>query len=337
MNDVIMQNRCYRGNMIELIESLKSYLNQALNISIDVHPWKNPDNFPFFLIDSYEFYKFSLFEQPCLLMVSKESAEITPGLISKHYKQVQINCDGFIIYAQLGLSSYNRKRLVEHDIPFIIPGNQMYLPHLGIDLREHFRKLHSKKDKAFSPAAQAVVTYALVRQTNENLTSSQLAEKLGYTLMTINRVFAELKAAQIGEFFQEGRERCWTFSNKRTLWKKVAPFLRNPVKKRIWLKNHQPKIVAGLTALSHFSLLAPPLLPVFATSITQWKTWKQLGVKELPSTDSADVELEIWHYDPDLFAKDGIADPFSLYLSLQANQDERIESALEKLMEKIEW
>ncbi len=213
----------------------------------------------------------------------------------------------------------------------------MYLPHLGIDLREHFRRFHAKKDKAFSPASQAVVIYALIRQTNENLTSSHLAKKLGYTLMTINRVFAELEVAQIGELCQKGRERCWTFSDKRTLWKQTTPFLCSPVKKRLWLKSHQLKIIAGLTALSHLSLLAPPLLPVFAASMHEWKIWQKLGFEELPSAEGADIQLEIWHYDPDLFAKNNIADPFSLYLSLKANQDERIESALEEMMEKIEW
>lgn len=323
--------------MRDLIGSLKSYLNEALNVSIKVRHWKNPGNLPFFLMDSYEFFKFSIFEQSCLLMVSKESAEITPGLISKHYRQAQKSCEDCIIYAQSSLSSYNRKRLVGHNIPFIIPGNQMYLPHLGIDLREHFRKLHGKTEKPFSPASQAVVIYALIRQTNENLTSSHLAKKLGYTLMTINRVFAELKAAQIGEFFQERRERWWIFSDKRTLWKQAAPFLRSPVKKRFWLKSHQLKIIAGLTALSHLSLLVPPPVPVFATSMHQWEIWQKLGFEKLPSADGADIQLEIWHYDPDLFANNNIADPFSLYLSLKANQDERIESALEEMMEKIEW
>lgn len=334
---VIVHNRCYWGSMKDLAESLKNYLKETLNVSIDVRRWKNPGNLPFFLIDSYEFFKFSIFEQPCLLMVSKESTEITPGLISKHYKEIQKTCDDCIIYAQSVLSSYNRKRLIEHGIPFIIPGNQMYLPHLGIDLREHFRKLHDKKEKAFSPAAQAVVLYALVRQTSENLTSSHLVEKLEYSLMTINRAFAELKAAQIGEFFQEGRERCWTFSDKRALWKQVASFLRSPVKKRLWLKSHQLKIIAGLTALSHLSLLAPPPLPVFAANMRQWEIWQRLGFEELSSADGADIQLEIWHYDPELFSKNNIADPFSLYLSLKDNQDERIESALEEMMEKIEW
>jgi hypothetical protein len=323
--------------MRDLIESLKNYLNEALNVSIDVRHWKNPENLPFFLMDSYEFFKLSIFEQSCLLMVPKESTEITPGLISKCYKQAQKNCEDCIIYAQSSLSSYNRKRLVEHNIPFIIPGNQMYLPHLGIDFREHFRKLHGKTEKPFSPASQAVVIYALVRQTNEGLTSSHIVGKLGYTLMTINRVFTELKAAQIGEFFQEGRERCWTFSDKRTLWKQTAPFLRSPVKKRLWLKSHQLKIIAGLTALSHLSLLAPPSLSVFAASMHQWEIWQKLGCEELPSADGADIQLEIWNYDPGLFAKNNVVDPFSLYLSLKAKQDERIESALEEMMEKIEW
>ena len=279
--------------MRALIESFKGYLKEALNISVDVQRWKNPGSFPFFIIDSYDFYKLSIFEQPCLLMVSKDSTEITPGLIHKHYQQIQKNWHGFIIYAQASLSSYNRKRLIEHGIPFIIPRNQMYLPPLGIDLREHFRKLHDKKDKILSPAAQAVVIYALTRQTNEKLTTYQLSEKLGYTLMTINRAFAELKATQIGEFFQEGRERCWTFVSKRALWDEAIPHLRSPVKKRLWLKNHLPTIMAGLTALSHFSLLAAPSLPVFATSAHQWETWKQLGVAELPSQDNSEVELEM--------------------------------------------
>jgi hypothetical protein len=270
-------------------------------------------------------------------MMARENTVFTPGLIRKHWQQIQKNWDNFIIYVQPILSSYNRKRLIEQHTPFIIPGNQMYLPHLGIDLREHFRKFHDKKVKAFSPATQAVIIYALTRQTDEKLTSSLLAEKLNYTLMTINRAFTELKAAQIGKFCLEGRERWWTFSDKQALWVEAASFLRSPLKKRIWLKGNHPKLFSGLTALSHLSLLSAPSLSVFATSMHQWKAWKQSSLEEVPSQDGADVELEIWHYDPDLFAKDSIVDPFSLYLSLKAIQDERIESALQELMEKIKW
>lgn len=330
-----MQCKRYRGKMKEFIENLKSYLQSVLNTSVNVHPWKNTGNLPFFLLDSYDFYNLSIFDLSCLLMIPKGTIELTPGVISNHYKQAQKHWNGFVIHAQACLSSYNRKRLIDHGIPFVIPGNQMYLPHLGIDLREHFRKSQDTKIRTFTPATQAVVIYALTRQEDEHLRSTLLAEKLSYTLMTINRAFAELKAAQIGQFCQEGRERWWNFSDKQALWSEAIPFLRSPVKKRIWLKNYHPKLMAGLTALSHLSLLTAPEPSVFAMSTNQWETSKQSNLEEVPLAEDADVELEIWHYDPDLFAKDDLVDPFSLYLSLKALQDERVESALQELMEKI--
>lgn len=333
-----MQYKRDRGNMKKFIENLKSYLQNVLNTSVNVHLWKDTSSFPIFLTDSYDFYNLSIFDLSCLLMIPKDSTtELTPGVISNHSKQAQKHWDGFVIHAQACLSSYNRKRLIDHGIPFVIPGNQMYLPHLGIDLREHFRKSQDTKIKTFSPATQAVVIYALTRKEDENLTSTLLAEKLGYTLMTINRAFAELKAAQIGQFCQKGRERWWTFSDKQTLWNEVAPYLRSPVKKRLWLKNCHPQLVAGLTALSHLSLLTAPEPAVFATSTNQWEITKQSNLEEVPLAEDADAELEIWQYNPELFAKDRIVDPFSLYLSLKAIQDERVEAALQELMEKITW
>lgn len=323
--------------MKKFIENLKNYLQSMLNTSVNVHPWKNTGNFSFFLIDSYDFYNLSIFDLSCLLMIPKGTIELTPGVISNHYKQAQKNEDSFVIYAQACLTSYNRKRLIDHGIPFVIPGNQMYLPHLGIDLREHFRKSHDAKIKAFSPATQAVIMYALTRQTDEKLTSSLLAEKLGYTLMTISRAFTELKATQMGQFCHAGREHWWTFSDKQTLWNGALSFLRNPVKKRIWLKNCRPSLVAGLTALSHLSLFPSPQPSVFAMSTNQWEATKQSNLEEVPFAEDADVELEIWRYDPVPFAKDGLVDPFSLYLSLKTIQEERIESALQELMETITW
>lgn len=323
--------------MEPLLQSIKKYLHETLKVDIEIRRWKNQSNLPFFLTDTYKFYETSLFNQPCLLMISHENTETTPGMIRKHEQQIQKNWKGFIIYVQPALSSYNRKRLIEQHIPFIIPGNQMYLPDCGIDLREHFRKIHTKKDRGFSPATQTVVIYALLRKTHEKLTATMLTEKLGYTLMTMTRALNELKIAEIGEFRREGREHFWIFLDKETLWKQAKLFLRSPIKKKIWLKDPQLKLSAGLSALSHFSPLSPPTLPVFAIGPSQWRLLKQSEVEEIPSSEGASAELEIWNYDPELFANDGFVDPISLYSSLEANKDERIELCLEEMMEKIEW
>ena len=197
-------------------------------------------------------------------MIAHENKDITPGIIRKHWEQVEKIWEGsIIIYVQSVLSSFNRKRLIEHHIPFIIPGNQMYLPHFGIDLREHFRQIHTKKQKSFSPGTQTAVIYALLRETDEKLTPSALADRLGYTLMTMTRALDELQAAELGEFLREGRERYWVFSNKRSLWDQAKPFLRSPIKKRIWINNHQFKTLAGLSALSTFFTASPSCSPDF--------------------------------------------------------------------------
>jgi len=318
--------------MKPILQGIKKYLHEVLKVDIEIRPWKGQDKLPFFLADAYDFYQTSLFNQACLLMIGYEGAEITPATIRKHQEQIQKNWKGCIIYVQSSLSSYNRKRLIEQHISFIIPGNQMYLPHCGIDLREHFLSAQVKKNNGFSPSVQAVIIYALLRETNEKITPSILAEKLRYTLMTMTRAFNELKANEIGSFHREGKERFWTVPDKTTLWAQAKPFLRNPIKKKIWVKKSPFKISSGLSALSHFSQLSTPALPVFAIGANKWNACKE---EEVPSSDGATAEVEIWHYDPELFAKDGFVDSISLYSSLESNNDERIALCLEEMMEKL--
>lgn len=323
--------------MEKKIEVLKDYLFDVLALQIKIRPWKNGDTLPFFLGNSYDFYELSLFEHSCLLMCPKENVEVTPALARKHWEQVQKKWKGLCIYSQPIISAYNRKRLIGHRVPFIIPGNQMYLPDLGIDLYEHFRKSYNQSIKSVSPATQTVIIYALLHGSREGLTPSELAQKLDYTLMTMTRSFDELQSVNLGEIIRQGKERRWYFRwDKHELWEQAKSFLRSPIKNRTWLTQKQPGMIAGLSALSHFSDLNEPFLPVLAIGPAQWKTLKKSGIEEVPSAEGALIELEIWHYNPNLFAQDGIVDPFSLYLSLEKREDERIETALEKMMEKME-
>ena len=95
---------------------------------------------------------------------------------------------------------------------------------------------------------------------------------------------------------------------------------------------------AGLTALAHYSALAEPANPVFAMTGKKWKKIKNHNsIKELTIAEPDAFELEIWSYSPRLLEIGNVVDRFSLYLSLQAKNDERVESALEKMMEQITW
>jgi DNA-binding MarR family transcriptional regulator len=329
-----------------LIQHVERYLEESLGVTVAAQRWQDAVNLPFFLRDLYHFYQISLFGRPCLLVVAKDEEEQTPAVIRKHLSLIEEKRAGLPIYVHSLVSSYNRKRLIHHKIPFVVPRYQMYLPDLGIDLREHFRQARNSVLK-FAPSTQAVIFYILLYPT-EPYTPSWLASRLNYAAMTMSRSFDEIEAAGLGEIVNEGRERVLRLStNKRDLWDDAQPFLSTPVKEKVWIEAHpfaslsvgerlHPK--AGLTALAHYTDLAAPPQPVFALSGKDWKILQQHnGLHRTVSAEPDTVELEIWRYDPNLFAGEGVVDRLSLYLSLLAIHDERVEAALAHMMELLPW
>ena len=140
----------------------------------------------------------------------------------------------------------------------------------------------------------------------------------------------------------DGRERCLRFTgNRREIWTKAQPLLRSPVSKRLFIqhtKNKAGGIRAGLTALAEHSMLAPTAYITYALSREDWKLLRQRRKAVVVPVQEPDAqEIEVWSYPPALFAERDVVDPLSLYLSLRDNQDERIESALEGMMRKLEW
>ncbi len=325
-----------------ILQALKDYLAKVLNFRLVIHPWKKEKKIPFFLRELYGFYQGSILEKPCLFLVVRGEDEISPATLNKHIKQLEMEWTGFCVYVRPRISSYNRKRLIEKHIPFIIPDNQMYLPEFCIDLRERFRKTPKIK-KVLSSAAQTVCIYVLLHKDKEKFMPSELAKELNYSRMTMTRVFNELESMHIGKMIRKGKERLLYFENDRyPLWEQIKSVMSNPVNKTMLLKQHGKEeikklgSISGLTALGMYSMLNQPKLPVYAISKENWKNFANFpSMEEVFSPDEADIELQIWEYNPKLFAKEGLIDPFSLFLNLRESKDERIEAALENLMEKM--
>lgn len=324
------------------LSQLKRYMHETLGVVISPTPWDGSTHLPFFLRDLYTFFEIQLLDVPCLLMLDHSEQEQSPATVRKHMDQVQGKWDGEIVYVRVRVTAYNRKRLIEHKLPFIVPGNQMYLPMLGIDLREHFKKLRSETVK-FSPSTQALVIHMLLRGTAEKIvTPAEMTQCLGYSAMTMTRAFDELERTGLGEIISEGRERRLKFiESARDIWAKAQSFLRSPVKKRLLispLNFEPPGPRAGLSALAHYSMLVKPANPAFALSREDWKSLEQRRqVNKIPNKEPGALEIEIWSYAPALFAKDKLVDRLSLYLSLKKSKDERVEAALEEMMKGLQW
>lgn len=333
--------RYLEANVAAETDKIERYLNETLGITAKISVWKAGERLPLFLRDGYRFFETFLLGLPCVLMVDQAQEAPSPANARKHMDQVESKWDGDLIYVRHQLASHQRKRLIEQRVPFLVPGNQMYLPMLGIDLREHFRK-QRQTPLTLKPATQVLVLQLLLRPEEELRTPLDFANRLGYTKMTMSRAFDELEAEQLCDISKEGRERKLRLAGTRhELWNHVLPLLRTPVKQR----NHigrsdipQVGVAAGLTALANRSMLAAPKTAVVAVSSEQWQVMKRRKADFHTTADAPDaVEMEVWSYDPLLFSTEGTCDPYSLFLSLQDNKDERIEAALEEMMEAIQW
>jgi hypothetical protein len=330
-----------RSQVQTVLHELERYLHDALGVSVKTTPWSGVGQLPPVLRERYRFAKAELLGLRALLVIDASPEEQSPATVRKHLDMLQSKQPAELIYVRARVTAYNRKRLIEQKVPFIVPGNQMYLPMLAIDLREHFRRIREEAP-TFSPSTQVVVLHAMFRDAGQVLIPSEMAPLLGYSAMTMTRAFDELETAKLAEVTVRGRERCLRFiGDRREIWEKAQPFLRNPVSKRLFIRRingAEGATHAGLTALAHYSMLAPPAYTTYALSREEWKTLRQQHkIIEVPVQDPDVSEIEVWWYSPARFAEHGMVDQLSLYLSLKADHDERTETALEEMMEKIEW
>jgi hypothetical protein len=330
-----------RSQVQTVLHELERYLHDALGVSVKTTPWSGVGQLPPVLRERYRFAKAELLGLRALLVIDANPEEQSPATVRKHLDMLHSKQPAELIYVRARVTAYNRKRLIEQKVPFIVPGNQMYLPMLAIDLREHFRRIREEAP-TFSPSTQVVVLHAMLRDAGQVLIPSEMAPLLGYSAMTMTRAFDELETAKLAEVTVRGRERCLRFiGDRREIWEKAQPFLRNPVSKRLFIRRingAEGATHAGLTALAHYSMLAPPAYTTYALSREEWKTLRQQHkIIEVPVQDPDVSEIEVWWYSPARFAEHGMVDQLSLYLSLKADHDERTETALEEMMEKIEW
>ena len=126
------------------LHELERYVHDALGVAVKAKPWSGADRLPHFLKERYSFAQAELLGLHALLVIDTNPEEQSPATVRKHLDMLQTKQHADLIYVRAQVTAYNRKRLIEQKVPFIVPGNQMYLPMLAIDLREHFRRIREE-------------------------------------------------------------------------------------------------------------------------------------------------------------------------------------------------
>ncbi len=328
-----------------LTTAVLHYLQEVLGIEVPgLRPWARVNELPYFLRDAFQFSELELLGQPVVLAIGRTDAKQSLSDVRIWLGKVKALAGQPAIFVTHALASYDRRRLIEQKVPFIVPGNQLYLPDLGLDLREYFRQRAPAMDAALSPSAQAMLITALLRQPwQPDWQPSGVAAELGYTPMTLSRAVKELTAAELAVAYTVGRSRWLRMElTPEQIWERAKPSLRTPVRRTIWVAAdgvaaNGPRRLAGLSALARYSMLTEPKWPIYALTAADWKAAKDAGVRELTEPQAGAQEWQLWSYSPVLVPDANTVDPLSLALSLQENADDRVQLALDELKRLLPW
>lgn len=322
---------------------LRDYLAETLGLPVHVGGhWVGERTLPYFLTQAFALREAELAGQPLLLAFARAEESSTPSEIASRMSRLCILTGQPVIYVSDHLLAYERKRLIRARVAFAVPGKQLFIPYLGLDLREVFPHRVRASDTEFSPAAQVLLLRALQAPTPEAWSPSALMARMGYTAMTASRSAAELAAGGLIVAEQVGRRRLMSFAMaRRDVWNQAKPRLRTPVRHCLWLpsqpSNVTTPLLAGLSALARTSLLAEPAWPEFAVGQATWRAAKAAGIETLPEPEPGAVRWQVWKYDPRRLSDTAMVDPLSLILSLGKSTDERVAEALSQLEERLPW
>lgn len=239
------------------------------------------------------------------------------------------------------LTKVQRDALIKHRIPFFSVPDQIYLPFLGIAIKNNFKKNHIVSVDKMMPVTQSLFLYLLYNQEYDYILKKQAAEKLGLTRTSITRASEQLKQMGLITELNCGKEvHMSTPFCGLELFEKAKPYLINPIQKRICIsEKDKPEniLVAGESALSMGSMLGAPREITYAIYKKEdiIKSWSEIDPKW--QTDEPVCYVELWKYDPVVFARNGSVDPVSLAMSLRDDEDERVQGELQTYLEEYKW
>ena len=108
-------------------------------------------------------------------MIDKKSGELTPAAIAKHGELIHHASGYTAVFVTDEMAAYNRERLLEKNMPFIVPERQIYLPFIGVVLSESGAK-QPKEFSCLGNLAQQIILAKLNRNFTESLSLSHAGQ-----------------------------------------------------------------------------------------------------------------------------------------------------------------
>lgn len=321
---------------------LLDYWNELTGETVDLAP--RPDSsLPLYLRLRYGIYEASFLGKDLILAVEKAPPEsFSVGEYERHASILREKLREGVVFVISSLPSSARSPMIRRRIPFVVPQSQTFLPSIWIDLRDRQPLPRHPQRKKFTPAAQCLLLYHLLRKPLNAIPLQEIAKAIVYSPIMITKVKAELEAAGLCEAVKEGKAVVLNFKYEgKGLWEQSRPFLSGPVRRHHWVQWGQPgapALLAGISALSKKTMISSDRLRTFALDHRKYLQLLEKGTfNGCRGPEEASVRIESWAYDPALLSEGECVDELSLSLSFADSPDERVQQQVEKLLEEFPW
>ena len=303
-----------------------------------------------YLKEGYRWQQGLLANRPCLFAEVNAKNAFGIAQIDKHFNQVRYAVGLPVIAIFPELEAYNRKRLIERHIAFVVPGKQLYIPEFLVDLKE-YGGIAKKEHARLTPMGQLLFLFHILDKTEnrkiENKTFKELAPMLGTNPMGITRAVENLKQHELIEVTGDKEKFIHFTTDKQQIWHlaEEKDILINPVLRKVYVDEKpkgNPLYYCNMSALAEYTDMNPGIQDFYAIEKSVFYAMQRNSVLTNINEIEGKYCLEVWRYSPEKLAevlpnKMHVVDPISLYLSLKGSNDERTQMAMEQLIKKALW
>jgi hypothetical protein len=327
---------------------LEKYIYEILGTPLEMVrvPDEHIERLPFYIKEMYRLFYARIFERPVVLAIVNEGNDFSSLQFENSLRFINSAMNKSVVLVLNNISVVLRSRLIGKKISFVVPGKQLYMPELMVDLREHFSNSTPRKVKdKLLPSAQFILLYHLLHDKDPitHLSFKELAHKFDYTQTAISLAVENLKDNYLCEVTGT-KEKYIQFEEQRaSLWRLSTPHLVSPVIKQVYV-DKKPDVFllhSNVSALSEYSNISQERQEYYAIEKGLYYNLIKKGALINENKEEGAVCLEVWKYDPERLVGnktyESNVDPLSLYLSLKYNEDARIEMALEQIIDKFIW
>lgn len=254
--------------------------------------------------------------------------------IANHLEKIRIVTNSIPVLILSRLTYRQKEYLIKNRIPFVVEGKQVYLPFMSIYLQERCDRELNTYDSIL-PSTQLLFLYYIYQGGGEILTSDA-ARDLKFSPMSISRASNQLEKKGFINVEKKGINKVMSSTKTpRQLFEETKDSLLNPIKRIVYVPKKEVKdslLMGGYSALSEYSLLNPPSVICFASdSISKWNNCITNNLLDI----NDQYEIEFWRYNPQKLVNGNSVDRLSLALALKDDKDERVEEAVEKMLEQV--